>query len=465
MSVQTLLGRLLGGFSDARSKHFPQGSIRHSMASGAVWSVVGAVLSRGCVLVSSIVIARLLGKLVFGQWGLVTVTVGMFANVAAFGTMMVMTRYVAALRKTDPARASRTMSLALLIGLGSDVVVSSAALALAGTIATDQYGAPELLAPLMVSAAVVLFMVATQILQATLIGFEDFRCTARIEWVQGAAMFVCATGLAWSFGLTGTIVGIALSWALAFGLGLRAVIRACRRHGMHLTTKGIWREGAFLWKSAVPAVLAGGVSGMALTFSQGIVARGAGGIASLGGYNAAIRWRDIIMFLPTAVNRITLPILSRLEGVGDRRRFLKALLANAGLNGATALAGAIPVAFLSKWILGFYGPDFPEDWDMLAILVGMGVVQAISEVVSQVLISKERVWWMLTIVAIWGIMLWGGTWLMAPRLGVRGYVWSLAIAHVFHLLFYALAAVVLIRRSAAAPASPLAAATGATDGR
>jgi len=49
------------------------------------WSMAGAVISRGLMLVASIFVARMLGKTGFGELGMIQSTVGMFGVFAGFG--------------------------------------------------------------------------------------------------------------------------------------------------------------------------------------------------------------------------------------------------------------------------------------------------------------------------------------------------------------------------------------------
>ena len=413
------------------------------MVLGAFWSLVSAVFSRGFSLITSILVARLLGKTAYGLWGLVITTVSMFAGLASFGIAMTATRYVAELRETDPARAGRTLSLALLVSGVSLTVMSLTCVALAGVLANR---APELFIPLLLAGGALFVMVGTQILYGTLAGFEAFRTIANIGAIQGVALFLAAVPLTWCLRLPGTVIGMTLSWSLAAVLAFRAVFALCRQHRITLGLTGVWQEREVLWKCAIPSVLAGTSSGVAETLSQATVARIPGGISGLGGFTAAVRWRDIVMFVPQAVRRVVLPILSRLEGVKDRARYRKALWANMALNGAVSIAGAIPVMIFSVWILGLYGPAFGGDWDMMVILVATGVLQSINNVVAQVAVSKEKVWWVFWIHVVWGAMLVTGSYLLVPYLGVRGYVWSLSGTYLVHLLLNSAAAFILIRR-------------------
>ncbi|NOZ40854.1 MAG: oligosaccharide flippase family protein [Planctomycetes bacterium] len=69
--------------------------------------MAGAVISRGLMLVASILVARMLGKTVYGELGMIRSTVGMFGVFAGFGLGLTATKHVAEFRESDPERAGR----------------------------------------------------------------------------------------------------------------------------------------------------------------------------------------------------------------------------------------------------------------------------------------------------------------------------------------------------------------------
>jgi O-antigen/teichoic acid export membrane protein len=139
-------------------------------------------------------------------------------------------------------------------------------------------------------------------------------------------------------------------------------------------------------------------------------------------------------------------MLSRLQGDNDYKRFKKALWANLALNGGLALVVALPIIVLSPWILRLYGPDFRQDWDILIVLVGLGVFQSVIEVLSQVLACMEKMWYNFAFHVVYGAIILGGSYLLLPNYGVRGYMWAYSLATVVHLLNHIASAIVFIIR-------------------
>jgi len=398
-------------------------------------------------LAASILIARMLGKAGYGQWGLIMTTMTMFAQFASFGVALTATKHVAELRTIDPDRAGRTLSFILIVGLISVSTMSLACFSAAGWMAHHLYKVDELLIPLTLASCLLFGIVATGMLQGALAGFEDFRAIARINLIQGIILFALAIPLTWWLGLSGTVIGMSISWCSAMLLCLIKIFKNSHDNKMILTTKGIWQEKQILWQYAAPSLLTGMATGPAMSLSQAIVAHIPSGLAGLGGFNAASRWREIVMFIPQSVRRVTLPMLSRLKGHNDYRRFIKVLWANIALNGGIALLGAIPIMILSPWILSLYGANFRQDWDMMVVLVSSGIFQAVNDVVTQVTAAMEKMWWTFGIHIVWGVILLGGSYMLVPVFGVRGYVWSMAAAVFNHMVLNSAAAFIIIKRA------------------
>ena len=80
-------------------------------ARGIFWTGTGAIISRALGLLGSIVIARILGREIFGVVGMFQSTINMFATFAVFGMNLTANKHVAEYRKSDPDRAGRIIGM------------------------------------------------------------------------------------------------------------------------------------------------------------------------------------------------------------------------------------------------------------------------------------------------------------------------------------------------------------------
>ena len=94
-------------------------SLSGRFARGAFWALLGTAIAQGLHLVSSLAVARLLGKVGFGELGMINSTVGMFGVFAGLGLGLTATKYIAELRLRDPERAGRILGLSYLMAMVS----------------------------------------------------------------------------------------------------------------------------------------------------------------------------------------------------------------------------------------------------------------------------------------------------------------------------------------------------------
>ena len=82
---------------------------------GSFWSLLGTFVSRALGLAAAILAARILGKAVYGELGIIQSTVGMLGTFAGFGMGTTATKYVAELRYKDPKKAGKIIALSSMV--------------------------------------------------------------------------------------------------------------------------------------------------------------------------------------------------------------------------------------------------------------------------------------------------------------------------------------------------------------
>ena len=426
--------------------------------SGAFWSISSAGISRGMNLLAMVLVARVLNsKEGYGSAGVVLTFVGAMSQFASMGIGLTATKHVAEFRLKDPKRAARILSFVMMLGCISIILMSVVEVATAWFLADRLYGQPELGLPLAVAAMLLGSSVATLMLEGAMAGFEDFKGIARNTVRGSLAMVPLAVPLTWWLGLPGMVVGLSLAQMVTVVLHLRSVLSNSRSCNMHLSPRGVWEERGIFWRYAMPSFLTAACTAPAVMLSNAAVSRSPGGLMGLGGYNAANQWGGFVLFLPRALRRLTLPMLSRLQGdPSDSQRYMRALWANLALNGGVAALMAIPLALLSPWIMSIYGPEYRGDWDILAIVAMAGIFQAVNDVVTQVSASMGKIWWDWAIHVVWGAVLLSLTLVLVPHMGVRGQVWAVAVAMANHMVLNIVAARFFIRARARQQATALA---------
>ena len=193
----------------------PSDSVAMHFAIGAFWALVGAVVSRGLTLASSVLAGRLLGTTGFGEVGMIQSTQGLFGIVAGAGLGLAATKFVAESRSIDPAKAGRCATLATTIALISGTLMALVLLVLSGVIGSSVLNAPHLTVELQVATGLVLFGTINGVQTGALIGFGDFRTLAVLNSIRGVCLCVLLIAGIKLGGVLGGVIGLVLTEAIA----------------------------------------------------------------------------------------------------------------------------------------------------------------------------------------------------------------------------------------------------------
>ncbi|HUT09665.1 MAG TPA: oligosaccharide flippase family protein [Thermoguttaceae bacterium] len=362
------------------------------LARGAFWSLAGAVISRGMMLAASVFVARLLGREVFGEFGIIRNTVTVFGTFVGISLGMIATKHVAEFRRADPQRAGRIVALSGLAAFCAGSVLLVLLYCAAPWLASHVLAAPHLAGLMRVGSLLLLLNLLTSVQTGVLAGFEAFKTIAKVSFGVGALSFpVLLCGTSWG-GLQGAVWGLIFTFSIHWTLNHLAIRRAAARAGVAVGFRHCLREKSLLWKFGLPVALGSSMAGI-LNWSCGaLLVNREGGYGEMGIFVAANHWRITILFIPEAVRRIVLPMLSSLGAKHDHAGYVRFLKFNAVLNGGIALALALPVVVLSPWIMASYGEGFQAGVLPLVLIACSTPFVSVNSVVEQAIISRGRMW-------------------------------------------------------------------------
>jgi O-antigen/teichoic acid export membrane protein len=375
----------------------------YRLAKGAFWSLAGTVVSRGLALVSWILIARMLGKSVYGELGMIQSTVGMFGTLAGLGLGLTATRYVAEYRGKDPAKAGRIIAFSGLTASATGLLASILLLALAPVLAVKVLAAPHLTGLLRIGTLIVLFGTLNGAQTGALSGFEAFRSIAKINLFSGILAFPMMLAGAHFGGLEGAVWGMSGSMLLNWLLNHLALRREAAQAGIPITYAGCWTERDVLWSFSIPVVLTGILSAPVNWYCCALLANQAGGYGEVGLYNAAIQWQTALAFLPALLSQVLLPILSDShsnEGAQQSRKTLSTALA---VFLAVIIFPAVALVALAPWITALYGGSFQLPVRLFITIVGYATLSNFGTALWTCLLSRNRAWFGFFGNLVWAI--------------------------------------------------------------
>jgi len=407
----------------------PAGSLRARFALGIVWSLAGAVVSRGFLLAASVVCARFLGKEGFGALGMIQSTAGMFGIFAGLGLGLTATKYVAEFRRQDPEKAGRILALSASAAFVFGCVITVLLILLAPFLAGKVLATTQLAGPLAVGSGLVFFGAMNGAQTGALAGLEAFKTIARVNVLSGVASFPLIVLGVWRGGLNGAVWGSVAALAINWALNNRALRRECATANISYQFSSCHRELSTLHRFSLPAFLASIVAGPAIWVCNALLVRQHEGYAELGIYTAADKWRLLILFVPTSVFTMVLPVLSNLYGEGDDAGFRRVFRANLQLNASLALVAALTIVIFAAPIMAIYGNSFHGGRLVLIVLAFSALPEALNAILGQPLIAAHRMWWRFAFDVLLVIVLVTLAWELIPKWGALGLAVSYGLAY------------------------------------
>jgi O-antigen/teichoic acid export membrane protein len=415
--------------------------------SGSAWSIGGAVSGKALTLASSIYVARLLGKETFGEFGIVQSTFFSFVLFAGMGLGLTSNRYAAQYRTTDPGKAGRIISLSYKTSLATGLITAFLVFIYSDELAIRMMASTTLAPKLRIVSIALLFGALNGAMTGTLSGLEAFQKTAKIAVITGVASFTFMIVGSRIAGLTGAVSAISATSLVTFLANLTFLRRELRKNSISTSFRSDYSELPILWKFSIPAVLSGLSVVPVNWLCNVILVNQPNGYAEMGILNATIQWRNIILFVPSILMSVTLPILTNLGATGEHKKQHKVLGANIATAALIGLSAALCITFTSKLIMASYGPEFTIGSTTLVLQAFAAAIAAITGVIGQFLISKGKMWHLILLQLIWGSIYIGLTWQFKSH-GAEGVSQAYLVSFLVHLINISIATFFLVRTRA-----------------
>lgn len=386
--------------------------LRRRFLSGAGWAGVGTIASRGLVVLATVFLARRLGSVAFGEYGMLASTIGMASSLASGGMGLTVTQQLAQLRARDGLRAGRVVALAFLVA-GAGALVNGALLVLlAPWLAGAALAAPHLAPWVALSALPVAFGVVFGVQTATLDGCEAFRQKALLVVASGTFQAAAVVVGGMLYGVGGALWGLTLGTAAACVVAQKSVSAAWARFGIAFELRGAWREWRILGGVSAPTFLLQATMVPVPWFINVLVANQPGGYAELGILSAATQWQGAVLAVAGVAGAAMVPVMAeriQVGGIAVGLRIMWKMTRALGVAGVV-IGGILCAA--SPWIARAYGPGFEDAAWTIAAFVATGALGALMLPMSRLIVAAGRMWWALGVHVGWIVAILLLTWLL-----------------------------------------------------
>lgn len=366
--------------------------LRHRFRTGATWNLVGSVLGHGANFLTNVIIANLLGREIFGEFGIVQSTAMTSAGVAMIATGITATKYVAEFRIREKQKAGRILGLCSVVTAITGSIATLVVWFFADWIARVALKSPHLTESIRIGAALIFFSVINGYQIGALSGLESFRSLAWAYGTQGIIQLAVCGVCTWRWGLNGALFGMLITtigrW-LVFHFTLRA---EGMRQGVIVAYNALLAEKSVLFKFAIPAAISGMTVAPAIWIGNALLMRQTDGASDVALFNAAYSLKSAVVFLPWVLNSVGMAILNSHRGEENRKHYRESFWINLVMIGTCAAVGAILVAGAGPVLLRLYGRKFIPGYSTLLALMFAVVAETVALGIHQLVITQERMW-------------------------------------------------------------------------
>lgn len=373
--------------------------IAHRMFNGASWLVIGLAISKVLVLLGGILCAHILGKEQYGQFGMVKSTIGMFLVIGGAGLGVTATKFIAEFRDRDKSHVSSVYILSTLFSLFLAFLIAVLVFLFSNEISIQFLHTANLVSALKMGALILLFTIINVVQSGVLSGFEDFK-TISINTLIGS--LVEAAGMvagAHFYGINGAVIGYGIGFVLIALLNHISIQRIFRFREISTSLSLVRREDIkILYNFTLPAAVSTLLAGPTFWVIRTIIVKYCD-YGELAIYDVGDQWKIFILFVPSTLTQILLPILSSINK-DDSNKFWKVLNVNLLINTSAAFAIAVVVCLVSNVIMGMYGKGF-DDPVPLMLLAFSTVFTSTSVVLGNSITSIGKIWVLCAFNIIW----------------------------------------------------------------
>lgn len=353
------------------------------------WAVFGNGLGNGFLLLAGILIARFLGKELYGEYGVVKTTMFYIASFATLGLGVTSTKYIATLLNSKPIHVKNVIHDAMTITVIFSSIIAIIIFIIAPFIA-NLLNEEQLVLALRALSVVIIFKAITTTQIGVLAGFKEFKTIALNSLSSGLLMLVICVPLTYFWGLKGALL------SLLFSQIFNSIVN-------YMGIKRKSRSFSFVEKVSYKKELAYFSFPVALQESSFAICNWAAimlltklsSMGEVGLYTASAQWNSIITMIPGLLINVILSYLS--SSINNSIKHKKTLKLMLKINFFTTIIPFVIVYFLADFIASFYGKSFEGMPSVLRILTFSTILEACASVYKSELLALGKTWLLFSI--------------------------------------------------------------------
>lgn len=406
------------------------------------WAVFGNGLGNFLLLIAGIIIARLLGKDLYGEYGMVKTTMFHIASFSTLGLGFTSTKYIAdaisnspySLRGIIKTSLETTFCFSLFLCLLLFVFAEE----LAGYI-----NEPQAASSFRALGVIIVLRAINTISTGILAGYKAFKTVGINSVVSGGVLLVFSIILTYTYGLVGSFIALSLSQLVNALLNFIAVVN---RYKLAISGEYNSVESKGMLLFTIPIAIQE-FSYMLATWGGTMILTKYASLGEVGLWSAASQWYTIILFVPNLLLNVILSYLSGLSN--DKKGHSKMLNKMLAINFICSFIPFVIVYVLAGFISSFYGSTFVGLPRVIRVVTISTVLSCLSNVFHSSLLSEGRNWLLFAFRVFRDLFMLTALWIILKN-GVEhaslAYSWIYVIANVLYFVLMATSEILYTKR-------------------
>ena len=375
----------------------------NKLAKSSFWSIIGAIIERGSFFIAFIIIGRLASKEVFGQFGLIFSTVGMFGIFAGFGLQTTAIKYISQYQKSNKIKTGRILALLLS---GSSVVAIFSGLAifvLSNTIAVNLFNDPNFTFTLKISAIFMIFEALYKSQQGILIGFECFKWISGLNALKGLLIIIFVPIAVAVHGINGAYTSFLFAGMIAFCIQLIVILQIASTHRIIIDYRKAQKELSIIPEFAIPAFMSSAMVTPALWLAHAILSNSPSGFIELAIFTAATRFQSAINLFGMSFGNAIIPILQ--SDAAENEIGVKN--SNILISWLIGILFALPIILFPEILTVVFGSKYGGSYESKVLIAVMSftIVALYKQGLGRIFIVYDKMWYGFLDNVVWGALL------------------------------------------------------------
>ncbi len=375
--------------------------LRKRLIEGSLFNLLASVFVQGGTLVTTVVVARLLMKQSFGEYAIVYSTLLTVAGISQLALGYTASKYVAEFRSSAPDKVTRIMGLCRTASVITAAAGTLLLVAISPWLTHDVLKAPHLTSSLILGGGFLFFSAVNGYQVGALSGLEAYRGLVRAGLISSLALLGAVSLGAWTWGLHGAVAGLSIGAFIRWSLHSRLLQLETSYRGIRPRYRGgFGQEKRIITTFALPAAISAYITLPAIWLANSLLVRQPGGYNDMALYASSFSLRTLALFVPQAMNSVSLSVLNNIKGRGDRFHYKRIYMASVSAMILLTMGSAAVLSFFGEAILTVFGKDFGDGKQVLRVLMLSTIFEAGGIALYQHLQVHEKVWTSLLLITI-----------------------------------------------------------------